>query len=210
MPEPTTSAEPPKILNVPNQLTLSRIALSVVLFLFLAFGFYKTSFVLFVIAACTDWIDGYWARKYGQVTKLGRVLDPFADKLFICGTFIFLGSVPPLSDGTMSSGIFPWMAVVIVGRELLVTALRTFVEQQGGDFSAKSAGKWKMVLQCLAAGWSIVQLTYVDQANATWINPPPAWMSQGLVVVVWAAVLLTLYSAIGYIRAASSRLCEKD
>ncbi len=201
---------PSKILNVPNQLTLSRIALSVVLFSFLAFGFYKTSFVFFVIAAGTDWIDGYWARKYGQVTKLGRVLDPFADKLFICGTFIFLGAVSPLTDGTVPSGILPWMAVVIVGRELLVTALRTFVEQQGGDFSAKWAGKWKMVLQCLAAGWSIVQLTYVDQANATWVNPPPAWMSQGLVVVVWAAVLLTLYSAIGYIQAASSRLCETD
>ena len=71
------------MLNVPNLLTLARILLSVVLFLFLVLEFYKTSFVLFVITAFTDWIDGYWARKYGQITKLGRVLDPFADKLFI-------------------------------------------------------------------------------------------------------------------------------
>ena len=82
-----------------------------------------------------------------------------------------------------------WVAVGIVGRELVVTALRTVVEQEGGDFSAKSVGKWKMVLQCLAAGWSIVHLTYVDRVTATWSTPPPAWMSQGLVVVVWAAVI---------------------
>ncbi len=198
------------MLNVPNQLTLARILLSVVLFLFLVLEFYKTSFVLFVITAGTDWIDGYWARKYGQITKLGRVLDPFADKLFICGTFILLSAVPPLVSGVEPSAITAWMAVVIVGRELLVTALRTFVEQEGGDFSAKSAGKLKMVLQCLAAGWSIVHLTYVDQATAAWSTPPPAWMSRGLGIVVWAAVLLTVYSAVGYVQAALIRLRQVD
>jgi CDP-diacylglycerol--glycerol-3-phosphate 3-phosphatidyltransferase len=198
------------MLNVPNQLTLARILLSVVLFLFLTLGFYATSFVLFVITAGTDWIDGYWARKYGQITKLGRVLDPFADKLFICGTFILLSAVPPLESGVEPSAITAWMAVVIVGRELLVTALRTFVEQEGGDFSAKWAGKWKMVLQCLAAGWSIVHLTYVDPATAAWSTTPPAWMSQGLVIVVWGAVLLTVYSAVGYVQAALVRLRQAD
>ncbi len=198
------------MLNIPNQLTLARILLSVVLFLFLVLEFYKTSFVLFVITAGTDWIDGYWARKYGQITKLGRVLDPFADKLFICGTFILLSSVPPLTSDVEPSAITAWMAVVIVGRELLVTALRTFVEQEGGDFSAKWAGKWKMVLQCLAAGWSIVHLTYVDRATAAWSRPPPAWMSEGLVIVVWAAVLLTVYSAVGYVQAALIRLRQAD
>ncbi len=198
------------MLNVPNQLTLARILLSVVLFLFLVLEFYKTSFVLFVITAGTDWLDGYWARKYGQITKLGRVLDPFADKLFICGTFILLSAVPPLDSGVEPSAITAWMAVVIVGRELLVTALRTFVEQEGGDFSAKWAGKWKMVLQCLAAGWSIVHLTYVDPATAAWSTTPPAWMSQGLVIVVWGAVLLTVYSAVGYVQAALVRLRQAD
>lgn len=198
------------MLNVPNQLTLARILLSIVLFLFLILEFYKISFVLFVITAGTDWIDGYWARKYGQITKLGRVLDPFADKLFICGTFILLSAVPPLDSGVEPSAIAAWMAVVIVGRELLVTALRTFVEQEGGDFSAKWAGKWKMVLQCLAAGWSIVHLTYVDPAEAAWSTQPPAWMFQGLVIVVWGAVLLTVYSAVGYVQAALVRLRQAD
>jgi len=190
------------MLNVPNQLTLARIVLSVILFVFLELGWYQTSLILFVITAGTDWLDGYWARKYGQVTQLGRVLDPFADKLFICGTFILLSAVPQLTGGIAPSGIAAWMAVVIVGRELLVTALRTFVEQQGGDFSAKWIGKWKMALQCLAASWSIVQLTYVDQAVGAWQTVPPAWMSSGLVVVAWAAVLLTIYSGITYVLAA--------
>ena len=217
MSDSTATAKSSRMLNVPNQLTLARILLSVVLFLFLILEFYVTSFVLFVITAGTDWIDGYLARKYGQITKLGRVLDPFADKLFICGTFILLSAVPPLAEGStpLASGVEPsgitaWMAVVIVGRELLVTALRTFVEQEGGDFSAKWAGKWKMVLQCLAAGWSIVHLTYVDPAKAAWSTPPPAWMSQGLVIVVWAAVLLTVYSAVGYVQAALFRLRQAD
>ena len=184
--------------------------MSVVLFIFLVLGFYKTSLVLFAITAATDWIDGYWARKYGQITKLGRVLDPFADKLFICGTFILLASVPPLADGVRPSGIAAWMVVVIVGRELLVTALRTFVEQQGGDFSAKLAGKWKMLLQCVAAGWSIVHLSYLDSSGSAWSSPPPTWMSQGLTVIVWLAVLVTLYSAVGYIQAAMGKLRQPD
>ncbi len=95
------------------------------------------------MAAGTDWLDGYWARKYGQVTTLGRILDPFVDKIIICGTFIFLAAVP-------DSGVAAWMAVVIVGRELLVTALRSYLEGEGADFSAIMSGKLKMVLQCVA------------------------------------------------------------
>jgi CDP-diacylglycerol--glycerol-3-phosphate 3-phosphatidyltransferase len=189
------------LMNVPNQVTISRIFLSVVLFVFLSLGWYKTSMALFVLTALTDWVDGYWARKYGQITQLGRVLDPFADKLFICGTFVFLAAVPKLANEICPSGIAAWMAVLIMGRELLVTALRTFVEQQGGDFSAKWVGKWKMVLQCIAAGWSIVHLSYVNSAHNAWQIAPPAWMSQGLVFVVWGALLLTLYSGWIYVRA---------
>jgi CDP-diacylglycerol--glycerol-3-phosphate 3-phosphatidyltransferase len=178
------------------------VGLSLVLFVFLAFGWYATSFTLFCITAGTDWVDGYWARKYGQITQFGRVLDPFADKLLICGTFILLAAVPLNYDGASASGIVAWMAVVVVGRELLVTALRTFVEQQGGDFSAKWIGKWKMLLQCLAVAWSMVRLTYLNQTAGVWAPEPPLWMSTGLAVVVWASVLITLYSGVVYVRAA--------
>ncbi len=210
MPESTAPIKPTPLLNVPNQLSIARIVLSVVLFVFLAHGWYKTSIVLLMVTAGTDWLDGYWARKYRQITQLGRVLDPFADKLFICGTFIFLAAVPRLENGVLPSGIAAWMAVVIAGRELLVTTLRTFVEQRGGDFSAKWVGKWKMALQCLAAGWSLVQLTYVDQTSAVWRQPPPTWISLGLGVVAWSAVLLTIYSGAIYVRAAITMLRQTD
>lgn len=208
MSDTSTSTEAP-LLNVPNVFTMARIALSVILFVCIVSGAYMTSFVLFVITAATDWIDGYWARKYGQITQFGRVVDPFADKLFICGTFILLAAAPTLFDGTNPAGIAAWMAVVVVARELLVTTLRTFIEQQGGDFSAKWVGKWKMALQCVAAGWSLVHLSYVNPSSATWDTTPPSWMTLGLQVVVWAAVVLTAYSAVEYVQAAWSRLSTK-
>jgi len=208
MPDSPRPAGIKSALNVPNQVTLARLVMSLVLFVFLSLGWYMTSVVLFAIAAGTDWVDGYWARKYGQVTQLGRILDPFADKLIICGTFVFLAAVPRLADGTLASGIAAWMAVVILGRELLVTALRSFVEHRGGDFSASWSGKWKMLVQCLAAGWSMVQLTYFDAASAAWLSTPPDWMTQGLTVVVWLALVLTLYSGLEYVRAAIRMLRE--
>src|ERR1044071_9331417 len=81
--------------NVPNVLTVARLVLSVFCFFCLAIGWYLPALVLFVIAAGTDWIDGFYARRYGQITQLGRILDPFADKIIICGTFTFLAAVPP-------------------------------------------------------------------------------------------------------------------
>ena len=179
-----------KLLNVPNQVTSARLVLSFVLFGFLAYQWYMTSLVLFLIAAGTDWIDGYWARKYQQITVLGRILDPFADKLIICGSFIFLAAAP-------ESGVRAWMTVVIVGRELLVTALRSFLEERGSDFSASMSGKLKMVVQCAAVAVSIFRLSYVD--------PPlelPAWLIPLLTGLVWATVVITVYSGVGYIFAA--------
>lgn len=205
MSEPTTPPNNTTVLNVPNQLTMARIVLSLALFGFLMVGWYKAALVVFVLTAATDWLDGYWARKYAQITQLGRVMDPFADKMFICGTFVLLSAVPRLTDGMLPSGIPAWMTVVVVGRELLVTTLRAFVEQGGGDFSAKWIGKWKMGLQCIAAIWSMVQLTYVDQAAETWKTVPPEWMTQGLTAVVWSMVVLTLYSGVTYVRAAADR-----
>ena len=115
--------------NLPNQLTAMRLALSVVLFVLIVWKVYLAAFVVFLVAASTDWVDGYLARRYGLVTTLGRILDPFADKIIVCGSFIFLAAIPELQQYVQ-----PWMVVVIVGRELLVTALRSFLEQQGADF----------------------------------------------------------------------------
>lgn len=181
--------------NLPNQLTSLRLILSVVLFCLIAYKWYLPALVLFLVAVSTDWLDGWYARKYGQVTMLGRILDPFADKVFICGTFIFLVGVP--DDTGLRDLLRPWMVVVIVGREMLVTALRSHLEQQGADFSANLAGKLKMVLQCLAAGISLFYL-YRFQVDQTAITNP--WLTWPLVAAIWAAVLTTIFSGAIYIR----------
>lgn len=189
------------IVNVPNQLTTLRLILAVVMFGFIAWEYYLTSLVLFVVAAGTDWLDGYWARKYGQVTTLGRMLDPFADKVIICGTFTFLVAVPAMSQ--VPWGLRAWMVVVVLGRELLITALRSFMEEQGSDFSAKMVGKLKMVLQCVAAGLCLYYLSYRLPADGPLAIPEaPPWLWAGMVVSVWAAVLLTAYSGVSYLLAA--------
>jgi CDP-diacylglycerol--glycerol-3-phosphate 3-phosphatidyltransferase len=175
-----------KLLNLPNQLTSLRLILSVILFCFIAREEYLLSMILFIIAAGTDWLDGYYARKYGQVTTLGRILDPFADKVIVCGTFIFLAAIPEITK--MHWGLQAWMVVVIVGRELLVTALRSFIEERGSDFSANMSGKLKMVLQCIAASVCLFSLHH----QADWVS----WL---LVASVWSAVALTVYSGIVYV-----------
>jgi CDP-diacylglycerol--glycerol-3-phosphate 3-phosphatidyltransferase len=207
----TKPAAPNNLLNVPNQLTIARLVLSIFCFGFLAFDWYLTGLVLFVIAASTDWIDGYWARKYGQVTQLGRVMDPFADKIIICGTFIFLAGVPHVGDDWLpASGIAPWMAVLVVARELLVTAIRSFFEEGGVDFSAKWAGKWKMLFQCFAVGLSLYRLwMYFDPTSpARWQASPPEWLNYSLHGMVWLAIGFTIYSGWGYV-AAALRLLRK-
>jgi len=209
-----TAAKPAASLgvwNVPNQLTIARLVLSVVCFVFLAIDWYLPSLVLFIIAAGTDWVDGYWARKYGQITQLGRVMDPFADKIIICGTFIFLAGVPRVgNDWLPASAIAPWMAVLVVAREMLVTAIRAFFEEGGTDFSAKWAGKWKMLFQCLAVVLSLYRLwMYFDPtAPPSWKSLPPDWLTWSLHAMVWTAIVFTVYSGWGYV-AAALRLLRK-
>jgi CDP-diacylglycerol--glycerol-3-phosphate 3-phosphatidyltransferase len=189
------------VFSLPNKLTTVRLILSVVLFCFICWEYYLASMVLFIIAAGTDWLDGYYARKYQQITTLGRILDPFADKVIICGTFILLAAVPAMARGWF--GLRAWMVVVIVGRELLVTALRSFIEDRGADFSAKMAGKLKMVLQCVAAAVGLFYLSYPTiVADGRPIVDAPTWCCWLLGLSVWSAVLLTVYSGIGYIVAA--------
>ncbi len=181
-----------KSFNVPNQLTTIRLILAVVLFCLIAFERFMPAMWVFIVAAGTDWVDGFYARRYNQVTTLGRILDPFADKIIICGTFIFLAALP-------GSQVVPWMAVVVVGRELLVTVLRSFLEQHGSDFSAKMSGKLKMVLQCVACAVSLFALSYL---RATPAATPPAWVHTTLLIAVWSAVVLTIISGIVYVFAA--------
>ena len=201
----TTASQSTTIWNVPNRLSMARLVLSIVVFILIPLEYYWAALVGFVVAAGTDWIDGWWARKYNQVTQLGRILDPFCDKFLICGSFILLAVA--MQDFPWYQTIAGWMAVVIVSREMLVTALRSFIEQSGGDFSAKMAGKLKMWFQCIAVGAALVALAML-QADAD--TPLPLWLSITLTASIWLAMLSTIYSGYQYVVAAFSMLQLAD
>jgi len=168
--------------NVPNAFSGARLLLAVVVCILIEWRFLFAAVICFLIAAGTDWIDGWWARRFQQLTKLGRILDPFVDKVIICGAMIALCAVP-------NSAIAPWMATLVVARELLVTSLRGMVEGQGGDFSAKQLGKWKMVAQCGAIVSVLIELQYATA---------PAWLHWSSVGWIIAAILLTVLSGLEY------------
>ncbi|MEM9588529.1 MAG: CDP-diacylglycerol--glycerol-3-phosphate 3-phosphatidyltransferase [Planctomycetota bacterium] len=181
----TRTMSSPSVYNVPNALTSIRLLLAIAVLALVPLGQYVPALVIFLIAVSTDWMDGYWARKYGQVTKLGRIFDPFVDKIIICGTFIAL-------VGVDNTNVQSWMATLVVGRELLVTSLRGMVEGAGGDFSATQLGKWKMVLQCAAVVATFLLLIQ---------SPAPSWLSVTADCLLWGAIALTVYSGYDYVRA---------
>jgi len=140
-------------LNLPNVITFSRFVLSFVLFALMdTRDHWLLVALLFVLAVLTDVLDGWIARRFNLVTQLGRIMDPFVDKFITCGTFLFL--LPVSQD----SGVTAWMVVLVLGREILVTSIRGFLEQRGADFSASTSGKLKMFLQCLAAVAAILSM----------------------------------------------------
>jgi CDP-diacylglycerol--glycerol-3-phosphate 3-phosphatidyltransferase len=187
-PPPSPPAQPAPIdrrsLNLPNMITLSRLLLAFILFGLISYeGFWITAAVLFAVAATTDAIDGWIARKYGQVTTLGRILDPFVDKIIVCGSFIFLLQRPE------QSGVNAWMVTAVVGREMFVTGLRSFLEQAGKDFSAVWIGKIKMALQCVAVTVALLTLSPKFRDD---------WMLLGRDILLWATVAITVYSGASY------------
>ncbi|MEM7456757.1 MAG: CDP-diacylglycerol--glycerol-3-phosphate 3-phosphatidyltransferase [Planctomycetota bacterium] len=191
-----------QVWNVPNQISAARLLLSVVVFVLIPLQYYWAALAVFVIAAGTDWVDGWYARKYDLVTQLGRILDPFCDKILICGIYILLAV--EMNEGfEWYAKIAGWMAVVVVGRELLVTVLRSLIEGAGGDFSAKWAGKLKMGFQCIAVGAALVALA-LKKADGD--APIPAWVNWTLIIFAWVAVVSTLYSGWQYVVSASSFL----
>lgn len=181
-----------KSLNVPNAITFSRLVLSFVLFALIQSGnAWLWSAGLFVFAVATDVLDGYIARRYQLITQLGRILDPFVDKFITSGTFLFL---LPIRE----SGVTPWMVVIVLGREMLVTSLRGFLETQGADFSASASGKLKMFLQCVAVTASLLSL---EPVCARWsfagLN-----FAQVRDALLWTMVAVTVWSGFDYVRRA--------
>jgi CDP-diacylglycerol--glycerol-3-phosphate 3-phosphatidyltransferase len=180
----TTTAPPrkqPPVFNLPNQLTAGRLLLGIVLFVLIEHEEWIWSIVVFALAAFTDWLDGYLARLQGLVSTLGRNLDPLVDKVVVCGAYIFLLRHP-------QAGLTPWMVVIVVARELLITGLRGFMENLGATFGADWLGKIKMVLQC-AALFAIFLALYENHEVFNWARD----------LLIWSMLAATTLSGLQYL-----------
>ena len=157
----TVTPRQPPVFNLPNQLTAARFVLGIILFALIEYALWVPCILVFALAAVTDWLDGYLARKQGLTSTLGRNLDPLVDKVVICGAFIFL---VPFTD----AGVQAWMVTVIVSRELIITSLRSFLENRGATFGADWLGKIKMVLQCAALFAIFVTMQVPNKETLFW------------------------------------------
>jgi CDP-diacylglycerol--glycerol-3-phosphate 3-phosphatidyltransferase len=175
------------LLNIPNLLSFVRIPLAIILFVCIAHEAWLHGLILFCAACITDWLDGWWARRYGPLTLVGRNLDPLADKILVCGAFIYLIEVKAAS-------IEPWMVVVVVGRELAVTGIRGMVEATGKKFGADWFGKLKMFLQCaVLIGVLLIRWLASFEAHSVLSFLEPIQL-----VLLWAMLIATIGSGVQY------------
>ena len=172
-----------KISNLPNLITGSRFILSGCLMLLLLQEqtAHKAllSWLVFSIAAGSDWIDGYCARRYKSVTALGKLMDPLADKVLVTTALVML----------IPSGKLPvWVALIIICREIVVTGLRGVASSAGIVVAASSLGKLKSIIQYIGLGTLIFPLG---------VLPIPSLHQIGL-AIVYVALVLTIWSGIEY------------
>ncbi len=176
-------------MNLPNTLTLIRIFLvPIVVAVLLTVEIRTWAFLgasLFLAAALTDLLDGYLARRRKQVTTLGRLLDPIADKLLISSALVSL----------VQLGLAPaWMVVIIIGREFAVNGLRSIAAHEGFSIDVSPLGKGKMVTQVAAVVGIILGRKY------------GGWVQQTATVLLWAVVFFALISMVEYFREFWSKL----
>ncbi|TLD40183.1 MAG: CDP-diacylglycerol--glycerol-3-phosphate 3-phosphatidyltransferase [Candidatus Jettenia ecosi] len=179
--------------NLPNRLTLTRLLLAIVFFIFLSYRYYNIALISYLFAWLTDWLDGYLARKKGLLTDFGRIADPFVDKIIVCGGFILL--IQHAHDI-----IPPWMVVVIVAREFLVNSLRSYSESKGIEFGATIWGKAKMFTQSFTISLILLFFAYFEHFMA---------VKQGIIVMLWLTVIITLVSGIKYMVKAGPAILMK-
>ena len=181
-------------INLPNLLTMLRIALIPGVLFLLWEGTPKSNFwaaMLYIGTALTDLIDGYLARKWGQISVLGKFLDPLADKLLVMATLIwlaYLGRLPFL--GVLA-------VIIMIGRELSITALRTSAMSEGVVMAAMRAGKDKTALQMVAILMLIVHQTYTVYFG--FYQTEFDFAAAGL-VLLYISLGLALFSAGEYIK----------
>jgi len=190
--------------NLPNSITLTRIfSIPLLIWLLSTKRFHAfdgeqemLASALFIAASITDGIDGYLARRRGQITTMGMLLDPLADKLLIAAAFVTLVQFNP--------GLVPaWVAVVIIAREFLVSGLRSIAASEGFTIEASELGKFKMLVQIVS-----VVAVILDHQWKEWpvYGPyffPVDWIAR---LSIWFMVILSLLSAGDYFIAFWSKI----
>jgi CDP-diacylglycerol--glycerol-3-phosphate 3-phosphatidyltransferase len=190
--------------NLPNSITLTRILSIPLLIWILSSGRFSgtngeqelLASAVFIAAAMTDGIDGYLARKRNQITTIGILLDPLADKLLISAAFVALVQFNP-------SLVPAWIAIVIIGREFLVSGLRSIAATEGFTIEASDLGKLKMVVQIVAAVAVILAHHWRDWPVYGQFFLPVYWVAY---LAIWFMVAVSLISAVDYFAAFWSKI----
>ncbi len=196
------------MLNLPNTITLIRIALVVVFTVVISLaqphGYgYLLALLTFVLAACSDWLDGYLARKLNLVTTFGKLIDPLADKIAVSAAFIYLSSIEMCPA---------WVTILIISREFMVTGLRQIAQDIGVIIPAGKSGKWKTVFQLAFCIGSLLHLSWIYTQCVQEYTPfglshiAQTWSAELNLTIgsilyhttLWGAVILTVYSALVY------------
>ena len=182
-------------MNIANRITMFRIALTFVFMFFLfVHGFWAKviALIIFIIAALSDFLDGFIAQRKNMITDFGRLMDPIADKILVLAAFAAFVQMQIIEA---------WMFVIIVSREILITSLRLFALNKGKVLSATRAGKHKTVSQMLVI-FAILGFIVLKEIMLTYFTWNPGWekmFRQGIYFLMLLTVGLTLYSGLSYL-----------
>jgi len=207
--------------HVPNALTASRLLLAAIFFVMLAYYqnqstlnhrgdvvWLNIALFIYMVALVTDFLDGYLARRWKVEGAFGRVVDPFVDKVLVLGSFIFFAgknfTVPWINPEevrqsvTTITGMAPWMVVVILARELLVTSLRGSMEGSGEAFGAQLSGKLKMGFQSATILVILVFVNYRGRLDTTELHLATIVRD----ICIWGTLVITVASGFMYVQKA--------
>ncbi len=180
-----------RLMNLPNILTLSRVAAVPVVVFLLLFESKQSCFwaaAVFTAAAITDWLDGYLARKWGIVTVLGKFLDPLADKLIVMAALIML---IPLDR------VPAWGVLVILARELIVSGIRSIASSEGIVIAASDLGKYKTIFQMIAIVGLLLHYRYYWFFGVQFDFLYPSLHNAGI-FIFYISLFLTVWSGVDY------------
>jgi CDP-diacylglycerol--glycerol-3-phosphate 3-phosphatidyltransferase len=186
--------------NLPNYITLSRIAAIPLIVWILTTSYFGASggtrrvvlaSAIFILASITDGVDGYLARRRGQITTMGMLLDPLADKLMITALYVALAQLLPAI-------VSVWVVIIIIGREFLISGLRSIAASEGFAIEASELGKFKMVIQIVSVVAAILALRWdewVFRVRGIYLVIPVRLIA---IISIWFMVAVSVISAVDY------------